>query len=184
MGPDGGNSLQYTGRENDGTGLYYYRARYYDPVLNRFVSEDPIGLQADLNVYAYVSGNPISFVDPDGLLEIYRDGGVTFHSYPGPQAGGNEHARFGPGQSYHIHLRDGAGREARISTETWKPLTPDDARVFNQSKQMQNACEKLETGQKKFFDRVNREVFHRGSPSVNQLLRMGGARGGVRQPGD
>ena len=44
LGPDDGNPLQYTGRENDDTGLYYYRARYYDPVLKRFVSEDPIGL--------------------------------------------------------------------------------------------------------------------------------------------
>jgi len=36
------NSFQYTGRENDGTGLYYYRARYYSPVLHRFLGEDPI----------------------------------------------------------------------------------------------------------------------------------------------
>ncbi|MFN8917742.1 MAG: RHS repeat-associated core domain-containing protein [Burkholderiales bacterium] len=39
-----GDSVQYTGRENDNNGLYYYRARYYDPVLKRFLSEDPIGL--------------------------------------------------------------------------------------------------------------------------------------------
>jgi RHS repeat-associated protein len=37
------NSYQYTGRENDGMGLSYYRARYYDPKLQRFISEDPIG---------------------------------------------------------------------------------------------------------------------------------------------
>lgn len=46
LGPDGGNALRYTGREDDGSGLFYYRARYYDPVLKRFVSEDPIGLEA------------------------------------------------------------------------------------------------------------------------------------------
>lgn len=67
LGPDGGNSLQYTGRENDGTGLYYYRARYYDPVLKRFISEDPIGLAGGENFYGYVGGNPISFTDPFGL---------------------------------------------------------------------------------------------------------------------
>jgi RHS repeat-associated protein len=39
-----GDSVQYTDRENDNNGLYYYRARYYDPVLKRFLSEDPIGL--------------------------------------------------------------------------------------------------------------------------------------------
>jgi RHS repeat-associated protein len=38
------NPFQYTGRENDGTGLYYYRARYYSPELQRFISEDPINL--------------------------------------------------------------------------------------------------------------------------------------------
>ena len=36
------NPYQYTGRENDGTGLYYYRARYYSPLLHRFLGEDPI----------------------------------------------------------------------------------------------------------------------------------------------
>jgi RHS repeat-associated protein len=35
------NPYQFTGRENDGTGLYYYRARYYDPILQRFLAEDP-----------------------------------------------------------------------------------------------------------------------------------------------
>ncbi|MFN5080929.1 MAG: RHS repeat-associated core domain-containing protein [Burkholderiales bacterium] len=63
-----GDSVQYTGRENDHNGLYYYRARYYDPVLKRFLSEDPIGLAGgSLSFYAYVNGNPVSYVDPEGL---------------------------------------------------------------------------------------------------------------------
>jgi RHS repeat-associated protein len=37
------NPAQYTGRENDGTGLYYYRGRYYSPTLQRFASQDPLG---------------------------------------------------------------------------------------------------------------------------------------------
>ena len=45
-----GNAIHYTARENDQTGLYYYRARYYDPHLKRFISEDPIGLQGGINV--------------------------------------------------------------------------------------------------------------------------------------
>jgi RHS repeat-associated protein len=61
------NSSQYTGRENDGTGLYYYRARYYHPTLKRFIAEDPIGLEGGINYYAYVSGNPLSYMDPEGL---------------------------------------------------------------------------------------------------------------------
>jgi RHS repeat-associated protein len=61
------NSFQYTARENDGTGLYYYRARYYSPRLQRFISEDPIGFYGgDLNVYEYVKNRPILFNDPTG----------------------------------------------------------------------------------------------------------------------
>jgi RHS repeat-associated protein len=67
LGPDDGNATQYTARENDLTGLYYYRARYYDPLLKRFIAEDPMGLAAGLNRYAYVSGDPVSYADPLGL---------------------------------------------------------------------------------------------------------------------
>ena len=62
------NPFQYTGRENDTTGLYYHRARYYSPTLQRFISEDPIGFAGnDINLYAYVFSNPINFRDPLGL---------------------------------------------------------------------------------------------------------------------
>jgi RHS repeat-associated protein len=61
------NSFQYTGRENDGTGLYFYRARYYNPVLQRFISQDPIGFGGgDTNLYAYTGNNPVNFTDPSG----------------------------------------------------------------------------------------------------------------------
>ena len=49
------------------TGLYYVRARWYDPHLGRFVSEDPIGLAGGLNVYAYVGNSPLNGTDPSGL---------------------------------------------------------------------------------------------------------------------
>ncbi|AOZ08727.1 RHS repeat-associated core domain-containing protein [Cupriavidus malaysiensis] len=178
LGQASRNTQQYTGRENDATGLYYYRARYYDPETGRFVSPDPIGWAAgQTNGYAYVGGDPLNLVDPGGDVPIYRGDNVTMHAYPGPQAGGTEHARWGPGQSYHVHMVDNQGREARMSTETWKPLTEKDAAVFNQSKQMQRACNSLTDGEKKFLDRVNRQIFHRGVPTANQLLRMGGWRG-------
>ena len=80
LGPDEGNPLQYTGRENDGTGLYYYRARYYDPALKRFVSEDPIGIAGGLNLAAYVRGNPITYSDPDGLFRMYGNWGGRNYS--------------------------------------------------------------------------------------------------------
>lgn len=72
------NAFQYTGRENDGTGLYYYRARYYSPELARFISEDPIGFAAGANFYAYVDGNPVSLVDPLGLESFHQAAQAPF----------------------------------------------------------------------------------------------------------
>jgi RHS repeat-associated protein len=65
----------YTGRERDpDTGLMYYRARWNDPQLGRFISEDPIGFQGgDINLYAYVVNNPANFRDPTGLQRADRD---------------------------------------------------------------------------------------------------------------
>ncbi len=47
------NPHQYTGRENDNTGLLFYRARYYMPSCGRFISEDPVGLNGGINLYSY-----------------------------------------------------------------------------------------------------------------------------------
>lgn len=66
-GSSNGNPSQYTGRDNDGTGLYYYRGRYYSPALHRFISEDPIGVLGGVNLYGYVGNNPISYTDPYGF---------------------------------------------------------------------------------------------------------------------
>lgn len=61
------NPFRYTGREYDpGTGLYYYRARWYDPDLRRFVSEDPVGVRGGLNLYGYGANDPVNNVDPLG----------------------------------------------------------------------------------------------------------------------
>ena len=53
------NRYFFTGREFDAeTGLYHYRARYYDAGTGRFISEDPAGFEAgDTNLYRYVSNN-------------------------------------------------------------------------------------------------------------------------------
>jgi len=60
----------FTGREWDKeTGLYYYRARYYDPMEGRFISKDPIGFKGGINLFAYTHNNPIRYRDPFGLEE-------------------------------------------------------------------------------------------------------------------
>lgn len=83
------NPFRYCGEYFDGeTGLIYLRARYYDPGLGRFISEDPI--RDGLNWYVYCGNNPIRFIDPSGLLEMYVQ----------PENGLN--VRSGPGTSYKI----------------------------------------------------------------------------------
>ena len=84
--PGFANPFQFTGRENDGTGLYYFRSRYHAPIHGRFASEDSIRLASlvglgnltallkedhsivttGLNLYAYVSDSPVNFTDPLG----------------------------------------------------------------------------------------------------------------------
>ena len=61
------NPYQFTGRENDGAGLYFYRARYYSPTFQRFIAQDPIGFKGgDANLYAYVHDSPPVLTDSFG----------------------------------------------------------------------------------------------------------------------
>ena len=68
------NPFQFTGRENDGTGLYYYRARYYSPTSQHFIAQDPIGFRGgDTNLNAYVGNGPTNRRDPTGKFFVADD---------------------------------------------------------------------------------------------------------------
>ena len=81
------NPYTFTAREwDEKAGLYYYRTRYYDANVGRFISEDPIGLAGGINLYVYVDSvgkpltetnlylytgnNPVNFIDPTGQFSI------------------------------------------------------------------------------------------------------------------
>ena len=71
-----GNRFMFTGREYDTeTGLYYYRARYYNPEIGRFLQTDPLGYLANMNRYVYVDNNPVNWLDPYGLFKWYGNWG-------------------------------------------------------------------------------------------------------------
>jgi RHS repeat-associated protein len=65
-GDDAGNPYRFAGREDDNTGLHYNRARYYSPVLQRFLNEDPTGFAGGFNLHAYANNQPTVLVDPKG----------------------------------------------------------------------------------------------------------------------
>lgn len=84
-------NYRYTGKELDAeTGLYYYGARYYDPMIGRFISADSIVSDyydpQDLNRYAYARNNPMKYVDPDGHVfkvatVLFRGGYALYKGY-------------------------------------------------------------------------------------------------------
>ena len=96
--PDADNPFTYTGRELVANNLYYYRARYYDANLERFISDDPLG-----DAQRYVGGNPLIYRDPLGLLVE-----ATFYKATGI-----------------LHVRDvDTGREAVTSASSGKSNDP------------------------------------------------------------
>ncbi len=80
----------FTGREYDPeSGLYYYRARYYDPRAGRFLTKDPIGFAGgDVNLYRYLGNSPVNHRDPFGLAATDWWDPRFYINYWGGVAGG------------------------------------------------------------------------------------------------
>jgi RHS repeat-associated protein len=79
------NSYLYTGQQyDDATGLYNLRARYYNPALGRFLSQDtyPVnfGNPIELNRYGYARGNPVNYGDPSGNEAMVSSASLNFQS--------------------------------------------------------------------------------------------------------
>jgi RHS repeat-associated protein len=129
--PEFENAYTYTGREWDKEiGLYYYRARYYDPMEGKFISKDPIGFAGgDVNLYRYVQNRPINLADPSGLLSVTGGAGLGggFQMY---FIGLNAHSRVecGSGGCYTITSvcgRLGPGMFLGGGTEVGASIGPD-----------------------------------------------------------
>ncbi len=133
------NRFFYTSRESvPKSGLYYYRARYYDPSIGRFISEDRLGLSGGINFYLYSRNRPMNLTDPSGLFPTPWHFQITFDL---------ARATFGtkPGcayKAYRVALADaeeddihGAWNKVMFLAgfgEAWKrggPHFPDDAEV-------------------------------------------------------
>jgi len=84
------NPFRFAARQLDSeTGLYYMRARYYDPQLGRFVSEDPIGLAGGINAYVYAGDNPVNGRDPSGECHPQKESAPAHPTGGGGDCGGD-----------------------------------------------------------------------------------------------
>jgi RHS repeat-associated protein len=85
------NSYTFTGREDDGTGLMYYRARYYHPETGRFISQDPIGAAGGPNLYQYALSSPTTYTDPSGNIPTALVGCAAGAAWDGAMEWGAQH---------------------------------------------------------------------------------------------
>jgi RHS repeat-associated protein len=140
------NSFRYTGRESDSeTGLYYYRARYYDPSIGRFASEDPMRFNGSVNFYESFSNEPTNYTDPLGLKTTvccrrlhYVMGKIGLaHCYLKiSEHGGSPH-------TYGLHREDPTGKKF---PEGAKPIVDDPTDVGGTCKDVSDAtpCKEID----------------------------------------
>jgi RHS repeat-associated protein len=97
---------QYADQE---TGLYYNDQRYYDPAQGRYLTPDPLGLRAGANSYAYVAGNPLKYVDPNGLI-LFAFDGTGNSEHPKPDSSISNVLKF-----YEVYDQDRSGKKFYIT---------------------------------------------------------------------
>jgi len=126
--PDGNgitvsNNFRFPGQYYDTEiGLNYNYFRSYDPKKGGYTQHDPIGLNGGMNTYAYVGGNPVGYVDPEGLLTIpFTDIWIPAgESFGGNSAQYYANITVDPNASY---LEKGAAWVGGVLSSLWTPCT-------------------------------------------------------------
>jgi len=133
---------KYTGQEEDPeTGLYYYGARYYDPVLARFISPDPIVPDPtdpqSLNRYSYTRNNPLRYIDPTGNFDFDGSDSEFDLLYGSYDSSGLSSLSFNPGSynsySYFNSNYRGSSLNVDIPTSRFGSFSNSSGYYFNSS---------------------------------------------------
>lgn len=117
--------------------------------------------------------------DQKNLNLLYNANGIKIRAYPGPPAGGGEHALAGEGKAYHVHVFDENGREVRLATKTWEPLTDKDARIYRDARHMKAVIGSFTQEARVFLHRINRNIFFGDKISFRKLMRLSAFRLGL-----
>ena len=120
------NPFEYTGREYDeSANLYYYRARFYDPSIGRFISKDPLEGSFGTDLYIYTRNNPVNYVDPLGLEVVNMPSGRTIVNTPTFEYKNDGYApvwfAFPNNGNYNVQASMAAGFTGGIGQPNWGP---------------------------------------------------------------
>jgi RHS repeat-associated protein len=153
----------YTGHvEDHDLKLTYMQQRYYDPVIGRFYSNDPVGFSADkpmmFNRYAYANNNPYRYIDPDG-----RKPGDAFSS---PQKAAHDFGKTYNGASIKQNKEMGSTIYKFQDKAGGSSFSYNEPNVGSETSV--NVNEKLDAGQQA-VSKVHSHAAHAGNPMSNKL---------------
>jgi RHS repeat-associated protein len=148
------NPFKYVGQfgvMDEGNGLLYMRARYYDPEIGRFISKDPIGFVGglnlygyvdsvgkpylDINLYTYASNNPVNWIDPEGLQS--RPIWIPVRQGPNAPLGGNVQGRHRTGGIFCTCIWERIGFERVYESASGQIVTEPECSIFDPNRNIE-----------------------------------------------